>query len=480
MGTLFSREHPFAGANNSSTDPSQQNTINELQILHGHTDIIRLLIKLDDNRFASASDDCTINIWNFQTGKKVFQLQGHTRPITCLLLLDRHTLVSGSSDKSIRLWDLATGTCVHRLSPAHTGSVQCLALLEQEEGPAMFCSGGNDQELCIWECGDNSPPKRLGTIERKEEENLHCLLSINNQRIVTGSNSTFLYVYNTDKLSYVTLLAYHRESVRCLINISDKLFASGALDGSIVVWQSETLNPLKILEFPEKYFQNHNFPFSVNHMMTISENYVCVAIGNGFRVYDVISGHCVLECQDAHDATLQDIICLYGSTRIVTCSADSCIRVWGAPLECLQQSGGKQAKNRFGRQKANVMQAVCLGEMWGHTDSVNALLHFSDDSFVSCGADAIVVIWKDGNVQSELRNQVAAVSLIQHNLEMEPDIIDEGWIGWVEDDRFSPNNSPNSSPDRSPQEPNKPLPTGTKPTKHNPSFAEQTQNKTQK
>jgi hypothetical protein len=48
------------------------------------------------------------------------------------------------------------------------------------------------------------------------------------------------------------------------------LFVSGSLDGSIVLWQSETLTPLRVLEFPEKYFENHSYISPVNHFALLS------------------------------------------------------------------------------------------------------------------------------------------------------------------------------------------------------------------
>jgi WD40 repeat protein len=91
-------------------------------------------------RIASASDDATINIWNYNTGERyvslfelvvskhlkttksialhsiifsyfplniyrLLTLLGHKMPITCLLVLDRNSLISGSSDRTLRVWD---------------------------------------------------------------------------------------------------------------------------------------------------------------------------------------------------------------------------------------------------------------------------------------------------------------------------------------------------------------------------------------
>ncbi len=47
--------------------------------------------------------------------------------------------------------------------------LQCLAKLDSEEGPPMFCSGGNDNKLCIWKSGTQQT-QLLGCIERQEDE----------------------------------------------------------------------------------------------------------------------------------------------------------------------------------------------------------------------------------------------------------------------------------------------------------------------
>ena len=83
-------------------------------------------------------------------------------------------------------------------------------------GEARFCSGANDKKLCIWSYSG----ELVSTIERQEEENLYCLLPINNfNKIVTGSNSSLLLVYRTESRTFDRLLAYHRDSVRCLVNL---------------------------------------------------------------------------------------------------------------------------------------------------------------------------------------------------------------------------------------------------------------------
>jgi hypothetical protein len=52
---------------------------------------------------------------------------------------------------------------------------------------------------------------------------------------------------------------------------ADALFASGSLDGSVVVWQADSLAPLKVLDYPEKYYENHIFTNSINHITVLTE-----------------------------------------------------------------------------------------------------------------------------------------------------------------------------------------------------------------
>ncbi|ELR23288.1 WD repeatcontaining protein [Acanthamoeba castellanii str. Neff] len=313
---------------------------------------------------ASAGDDGAIIVWNVAAGKQLYQLTGHTRQVTCLLTLDRHTLVSGSADKTIRVWSLDTGTCDHVISNAHSASIKCLAKLDSEEGPPMFCSGGNDNKLCIWKSGTQQT-QLLGCIERQEDE----------------------IVYNTDTLKFDKLLAYHRESVQCLFNISDKLFVSGSLDGSIVLWQSETLTPLRVLEFPEKYFEDHSYISPVNHFALLSSRYLCAAIGRGFRVYDVAKGDCVIECNEGHEAPVLRLVPLYKGSRLVSCSADSSIKIWEIPTGARSKSQGGNPSRRRQRQPAHPRP--------------------------------VVILWKDGNVQSELRNQAASAWIMHQSLREE-------------------------------------------------------------
>eukprot|EP01113_Clastostelium_recurvatum_P019342 TRINITY_DN2280_c0_g1_i1.p1 TRINITY_DN2280_c0_g1~~TRINITY_DN2280_c0_g1_i1.p1 ORF type:complete len:672 (-),score=152.04 TRINITY_DN2280_c0_g1_i1:117-2132(-) len=444
-----SKKADDARPSTKENEEGNTNTLNELQFLSGHTDIVRLLVKIDESRFASGADDGTIIVWNHATGERLVTLRGHTLPVTCMLLVQRNRLVSGSSDKCIRIWNIEDGECLSILS-AHQGSVRCLASLSD----GAFVSGGNDRQLCVW----SVQGELMGTIERQEDENLHSMICISDKTLVTGSNSSMLLVYNTDNMQCSKLLAYHRESVQCLVRLSNKLFASASLDGSIVVWQTDGLTPFNILHYPEKYKNDSKvFIYSVRCLLPLTERYLAAGLASGWQVYDVLTADCITEMRNAHDSDINCLIPLYNGTRLLSCSSDSSIKVWGTPPQGTDFVGRRKntptlpvrgpatptsspqlrsqpspapvdSRNvgdslrsvitpRSGNKKRKPpppQQPVLLGEMWGHSEAVLSMLGVSETSLVSCGGDGAVLLWKDGRVQSELRNKLAAVSLAAH------------------------------------------------------------------
>jgi len=391
------------------SETTSSNPINELQILEGHTDIVRLLTKVDEMRIASGGDDGQIILWNRMTGEKVMILKGHTLPITCMILLERYKLLSGSADKTMRMWDLKTGSCIKTLK-GHEGSVKCIVPLT-----GKFCSGSNDRQLLIWKNDGEFSSK----IERREEDNIQCLLSISGNRLVTGSNSSLLLVYKIDA-SKVQILAYHRESVRCLVRVSSILFASGSMDGAVVLWNTESLTPIKILNNPEKYRNDDRvYIYNIKYLLPLGERYIAAAIGNGFKIYDVDTTDCVMDCSNVHEAEVTCLVSIYEGLRIVSCSADACIKIWGTSQKINFRSKREKEEEKNSKKKSHKFDPICIGEMWAHTDCINHLLAFLENSFASCSSDCSVILWKDGRVESELRNVYASAVIQQQNMDLD-------------------------------------------------------------
>jgi WD40 repeat protein len=88
------------GANNIANRP-----------LIGHEGYINAIkIILDDKYIVSASKDCTIRIWERNSGNTLNVLKGHRAEITSVTISnDNSLIVSGAKDSSVLVWNFWNG-----------------------------------------------------------------------------------------------------------------------------------------------------------------------------------------------------------------------------------------------------------------------------------------------------------------------------------------------------------------------------------
>jgi WD40 repeat protein len=96
----------------------------------------------------SASWDKTIRKWNPETMECVV-FHGHDDLVKSLLLLDETTLISGAGDGTIRVWDTTTGKCT-KLMSAEARSVDTLAPSVSFKGEKLVWAGSSDGHLRLW------------------------------------------------------------------------------------------------------------------------------------------------------------------------------------------------------------------------------------------------------------------------------------------------------------------------------------------
>jgi len=378
--------------------------------LSSHTDIIRILIRINDTWFASGSDDGTIAIWDSETAERVMVLNGHLKPITCLLLVSPNILVSGSSDRSLMFWDLMKGNCIKVNQNCHESSIKCLIALSANR----FCSGGNDINLFVWE----NTGELVGPIDRQEEANINCMLAMAN-KIIVGSSSSILFVYDSDQLKFSQLYTYHKESITCLSKINDNLFGSGSIDGRIIIWkmiQNEGIEAHRRFT-TEKLISNStdNFRFSphaINYLNIFNQSFLTVCIGNSFEIINIFTSESMMYKTDAHESTIYSIIPINDGKWFLTCGADSQIKLWGSKKEFPSHDDATEPE-RSKTNKPHSHQAICIGDMAGHMDQVKVLLKLSETSFVSGGYDNLLILWRNGDEQTFLRNLFSAEFVLE-------------------------------------------------------------------
>src|SRR5262249_26889828 len=110
----------------------------------------------------SGSEDHTLRLWNFATGKPLLPDTGHTAPVVSVgISPDNKTVVSTSRDRTIRVWDLASGKETRRLEESAPIDASALApngrLLATASGTTFDRSG----TLRLWDLDTGKPLHEL-------------------------------------------------------------------------------------------------------------------------------------------------------------------------------------------------------------------------------------------------------------------------------------------------------------------------------
>uniref|UniRef100_A0A8C5E3D5 WD repeat domain 41 n=1 Tax=Gouania willdenowi TaxID=441366 RepID=A0A8C5E3D5_GOUWI len=406
-----------------------KNRFTELQVLKGHFDIVRFLVQIDDFRCASAGDDALVLIWSVETGERLQELRGHTQQITAITTFSstngvaaHASLITASSDRSLSLWDPDTGNRVQTISDLQS-SVKCLLVLERQ---CVWISGG--EELCVW-----SKDFQLQSQRQTHSDNgITALIELPKNCIAAAMDKDIMIyrlTVSTDSsvsVAEIRCLSNHQDQIRSLITVNDGLFASGSHAGELVVWDAVEWNMVareRILwEEPQagteiRLGAAQPSEVSIQHLST-NGKLIVAAVGGGLYVYNVLTRSVLAYRKQAHDSNVLHTSLL----DVMSCSEDGSVRMWEIQEQPLMAEatsaglfGGMWSFGRSNKSSVHVSKKTppdsapvrtleLTGDLIGHSGAVQMFISFNESALVTCSTDHLLILWKDGQRESQRRS----------------------------------------------------------------------------
>ncbi|TRY64920.1 hypothetical protein DNTS_024609, partial [Danionella cerebrum] len=405
-----------------------KNCFTEMQVLKGHFDIVRFLVQIDDLRFASAGDDGLVLIWNVETGECLWELRGHTQQITAMTSYtfirggNRHmALITASSDRTLSLWDPDSGNRVQNISDLQS-SVKCLLVLSRLD---VWLSGGN--ELCVWNRDFELQCKTL----HHSDTGISAMLELPKNFIAAAMDKEIvifkLSLSDSDiGITAIRHLSDHQDTIHSLININDGLFASGSHIGELIIWDALdwTIQAYELILWEEpagdnqselRVTQLNQMERSIQHMSSDGE-FLVAAVGSGLYVYNVLMKTVMAYRKMAHDSSIlhtmiqKDGEVLVALTRL-NLHFPGFFGMFGTFGRSTKQSCAPSKKLP---EAPDLRSLEPIGDLIGHSGAVQMFMSVEQKALVSCSTDQLLIIWRNGELESQLRS-LAVFTKLQEN-----------------------------------------------------------------
>jgi WD40 repeat protein len=223
----------ISGEYNGKINVWNESSLELLGNFSSHNNIVWSLVNLNNQSFASASEDTTIKIWEQETYSSSFKcihnLTDHTSPVWALALLSEKYLISGCNQGLIKIWHLANFTLFKTLTE-HRAAVYGFAVLGKES----FISVSKDKQTIMW---DIENLMKIKALFDKIDVLSVCVLS--NDSFATGNSKGTINVWSYFKnFKPIKAISDLKDKVFGLKALNNGLLVSASRNGSLVIWDN--------------------------------------------------------------------------------------------------------------------------------------------------------------------------------------------------------------------------------------------------
>ena len=197
----------------------------------------------DEEKLVSAGMDCTVRIWDNQTGACLKILAEHKVPITSIVYHPSgKQIILGGMDSTIRILDANTGNCF-RVIEQNADIIFSLACHPNYEWVA---AGNEDNSICVW---DIETGALLQSLKKHEGSVYSVVYHPYENWLVSGSADHTIYLWNIDSGKPQQVLTGHTKEVYTVAcHPYNEWIISGSADKTLRIWDANNGSCLQVLE----------------------------------------------------------------------------------------------------------------------------------------------------------------------------------------------------------------------------------------
>ena len=322
-----------------------------LNTLSGHTDWVwQVVFSPDDCLIATGSDDCTIRLWDADTGLCQKILTGHQGWVVSVAFHPhRSHLASGSTDGTVRFWDLESGECITSLDAHETG---VWPVVYSPDGK-IIVTGGWDAIIKIW---DAETKNCLNILKGHQNPLKTLVFSEDGKLLVSGAGITQAHCKPTIKIWNVAtgtcIQTYHghQTGIRSLtLSPDQKTIASGDIEQVVKFWDVKTGQSLKTLSGHTAWIWSLDFSPDGQRLAS-------GGLDHQVRLWDIQTQTCIQELS-GHSAWVWNVSFCQSGKYLATSGDDQTIRIWNDRTG--ESSTCQKILNEFGTLVGGMWAMAC-------------------------------------------------------------------------------------------------------------------------
>ncbi|XP_055350114.1 LOW QUALITY PROTEIN: lissencephaly-1 homolog [Paramacrobiotus metropolitanus] len=307
----------------------------ELHCLTGHrASVLRVIFHPKYSILASASEDATIKIWDYESGEYERTLKGHTDTVQDISFdATGDRLASCSADMSIKLWDMTTYACIRTLY-GHDHNVSCVVFMPSGD---HLMSSSRDKTIKMWEVASGHCVK---TITGHADWVRKIALTTDGKLVASCSNDQTVRVFMVETRECKVEFHGHEHVVECLAwaplsssahileaagadnkaSRTGPFLLSGGRDKMLRLWDVGAGTCLFVLSGHDNWVRGVVFHPYGKYIVSASDD-------KSIRIWDIKNKRCH-KTLDAHDHFCTTVDFHRSNPYVITGSVDQSVKVW--------------------------------------------------------------------------------------------------------------------------------------------------------